>query len=160
MAFAGSAANDPLAIKSWALLCSWLSMSLYSAAEITAYTATAIRMTTIATIDMASSITRQRSDNEVLVCSERRFWRRNSVFRGIREVFREARNPHLEQCGSVAARRRPRSCDAGNRHTPRAHYPTWGSRNPTPPRECGFASTPVADWRSASPAMRIRYGSG
>jgi hypothetical protein len=44
-------------------------MSLYSAAEITAYTATAIRMTTIATIDIASSITRHRSDNEVLARS-------------------------------------------------------------------------------------------
>src|ERR1700742_5350205 len=135
-------------------------MSLYSAAEITAYTATAIRMTTIATIDMASSITRHRSDSEVLVRSGRRLRRRNSVFRGIREEFREARNPHLERYGSVAARRWPRACDAGNRHTPRARYPTWGSRNPTPPRECGYASIPVADWRSASLAKRIRCGSG
>ena len=44
-------------------------MSLYSAAEITAYTATAIRTTTIATIDIASSITRHRNDNEVLARS-------------------------------------------------------------------------------------------
>ncbi|GAB1812524.1 hypothetical protein MUNTM_15610 [Mycobacterium sp. MUNTM1] len=39
-------------------------MSLYSAAEITAYTAKAISTTTIATIDMASSITRHRNDRD------------------------------------------------------------------------------------------------
>jgi hypothetical protein len=52
-------------------------MSLYSAAEITAYTATAIRTTTIATIDIASSITRHRSDKEVLARSGTRLRRRN-----------------------------------------------------------------------------------
>src|ERR1700734_1752025 len=92
-------------------------MSLYSAAEITAYTATAIRTTTIATIDIASSMTRHGSDNEVLARSCARLRRWNGVFRGIRAVFREARNPLLARCGSIAARHLLRSCDAGIRRT-------------------------------------------
>ncbi len=64
MALPGSAAKDPLAISRLARLCSWLSMSVYSAAETTAYTATAINTTTMATMDMASNITRHRSDSD------------------------------------------------------------------------------------------------
>ena len=69
MALAGSAASEPLAIRSCARLCNWLSMSEYSAAETTAYTATAISTTTIATMDIASSITRHRSDSDVVAFS-------------------------------------------------------------------------------------------
>src|ERR1700734_2455954 len=32
--------------------------------------------------------------------------------------------------------RRKTEANGESRHPPRAHYPTWGNQNPTPPREC------------------------
>ena len=54
-------------------------MSSYSARDTTAYTATAISTTTIATIDMASNITRHRSDTELAS-------RRTAAPRGLRNL--------------------------------------------------------------------------
>src|SRR5262245_5397140 len=107
-------------------------MSSYSALDTTAYTATAISTTTIATIDIASNITRQRSDSELVAERGRAVDRgRNlNLWAAIRGVFRAIRNPLRARCGSVAALLLLRSCGASSRRTPLAHYPTSESRSP------------------------------
>ncbi len=76
---------------------------------------------------MASNITRQRSDNELLAGS--------AVCRGDWKIditvgFHAARIRPRARCGSAAARLRLRSCGADSRRTPRGALPEVGKSNP------------------------------
>ncbi|SKT90532.1 Uncharacterised protein [Mycobacteroides abscessus subsp. abscessus] len=107
MARRGSTESNPLPISRLARSLSCLSTSRYNAVDTSRYEATAMSTTTIATMDIASSITRQRSDTDELVArsgvnmavleSRIRLGIR-SVAMGITEGSPAARSRHRGRC--------------------------------------------------------------
>src|SRR3954454_16276271 len=121
----------------------------------------------MATIDMASSITRHRSDTELAVPMGGNDFvgRLNPNFLAdIRAVSHATRNPPRARCGSVAALLLLRSCGAGIRHTPRQQKhknkkkkKNYKQKN-TKKIKLKFNLISDVFWRSASPEARTRCG--